>query len=79
MCIRDSYGPYYRSKLGFPQVVWQSEVRSYRSPDTKPKLGDPALYMELARSIGARAVQPPRVAPATMTYMAMVPNRAAVS
>lgn len=69
------YNEYYRSKLGFPQIIWQAEVRSYKAPDTQPKTGDPALYMDLARSIRPTGNQPPRVSTGTMNYMAMVPNR----
>ena len=69
------YEAYYRSKLGFPQIIWQSEVRSYKSPDSTPKTGDPALYMDLARSIRPTGAQPPRVSTSSMNYMSLVPNR----
>ncbi len=69
------YEAYTRSKLGFPQVLWQSEVRSYKPTDMKPKAGDPALYMDLARSIGVRATQAPRVSTGAMNYMSLVPSR----
>ena len=70
------YNEYYREKLGFPKVVWQSTVRSFKAPETQPKLGDPALYMSLARSIQADPAPAPAVS-TSINYMAMVPNRSA--
>ncbi|MCM1982345.1 phycobilisome rod-core linker polypeptide [Lyngbya confervoides] len=69
------YNEYYRSKLGFPQLIWQDQVRSYRSPDRQPKAGDPALYLRLARSIAPNPATPPRVSTAAMNYLSLVPNR----
>ncbi len=55
------YDSYYRAILGFPQIIWQSEVRRYIPQDKKPKTGDPALYLNMARSLPNRASIPPRV------------------
>jgi phycobilisome rod-core linker protein len=44
------YDAYYRSQLGFPQVVWQNAVRRFRTPDREPQAGDPALFLNMARS-----------------------------
>jgi phycobilisome rod-core linker protein len=56
------YDDYYRSKLGFPQIVWQSIVRSYIPQDKKPKAGDPANYLAMAQSINsARGNNPPQI------------------
>lgn len=69
------YEAYTRSKLGFPKVMWQSTLRSYKAPDTQPKTGDPALYMDLARSLEPFAPPESRVAIGSMNYMARVPKR----
>ena len=68
------YEAYHRTKLGFPKVVWQSTVRSYKAPDTTPKAGDPALFMNLARAINPEIAPAPQMS-SPMNYMAMVPNR----
>ncbi len=68
------YEAYHRTKLGFPKVVWQSTVRSYKAPDTTPKAGDPALFMNLARAINPEIAPAPQMS-SPMNYMALVPNR----
>lgn len=68
------YEEYHRSVLGFPQVVWQTQVRRYVPQDKKPTAGNPELFLGMARSIGATGVIPPRVATAQIS-MAKVPYR----
>lgn len=50
------YDEYYRTILGFPKsnISWQQQVRSYVSQDKKPKAGDPALYMDMAKGLNLR-------------------------
>ena len=55
------YDSYYRAVLGFPQIVWQNEVRRYKSPDKVAKTGDPSLFLNMARSINPKVSQTPRV------------------
>jgi phycobilisome rod-core linker protein len=55
------YDAYHRAILGFPQIVWQSEVRRYIPQEQKPKAGDPSLYLDMARSLPTRATVPPKV------------------
>ncbi len=55
------YDSYYRAILGFPQIIWQAEVRRYIPQEKKPKAGDPSLYLNMARSLPNRATTPPRV------------------
>jgi phycobilisome rod-core linker protein len=55
------YDEYYRAILGFPQIVWQTEVRRYIPQEQKAKAGDPALYLNMARSLPNRANAPSRV------------------
>lgn len=68
------YDDYYRGKLGFPQIIWQQTVRSYKPADQKPKTGDPALFADMARSIRPATVAPPRISTST-DYMSAVPRR----
>ncbi|MEM9136554.1 MAG: phycobilisome rod-core linker polypeptide [Cyanobacteria bacterium P01_F01_bin.42] len=68
------YDEYHRNKLGFPQIIWMNTTRSFKGPDRTPKLGDPALYMDLVRSINASPPPVPKVSIAS-DYMAAVPKR----
>jgi phycobilisome rod-core linker protein len=56
------YDGYYRSILGFPQIVWQNEVRRFTPQEQKAKAGDPSVFVDMARGISsARGVSTPRV------------------
>ena len=68
------YDGYYRAILGFPQIIWQSEVRRYVPQEKQPKAGSPALYLDLARSLPNRANPPVRVS-AMNVNMNNVPYR----
>ena len=69
------YDAYYRAKLGFPQVVWQTVVRSYRPQDKTPKAGDPSLFAGMARSINPITVAPARISPSNIDIEKTVPYR----
>lgn len=69
------YDAYYRSKLGFPQGVWQEVVRTYRSYDRQPKTGDPALFANMARSINPVASAPKRISVYDLDIEKTVPYR----
>lgn len=68
------YEDYYRGKLGFPQLIWQSTVRSYRAADKQAQIGDPSQFLDMARSISVSAVPQPKVTVGT-DYMNLVPRR----
>ncbi|MDY6783938.1 MAG: phycobilisome rod-core linker polypeptide [Cyanobacteriota bacterium] len=56
------YDGYYRRVLGFPQIVWQNEVRRFVPQEKKAKAGDPSAYVDMARGIGsAKGSTTPRV------------------
>ncbi len=69
------YDDYYRGKLGFPQIIWQSEVRKFRPQEKTPKTGDPALYMGMALSINPAPAASPRVSTANIDFINGVPYR----
>ncbi|MBE9041328.1 phycobilisome rod-core linker polypeptide [Oscillatoriales cyanobacterium LEGE 11467] len=69
------YGEYHRSILGFPQAVWQNQIRRYTPQEKQPKAGSPELYMNMARSVNAQPSNTGRVQTQTMNYMNMVPRR----
>jgi phycobilisome rod-core linker protein len=69
------YDEYYRRKLGFPQVLWQSSVRSYSPQEQQPKAGDPALFMNMAQSIRPAPGSTQRLSALNVDYLSAVPYR----
>ena len=69
------YNEYYRSILGFPQIIWQTEVRRYTPQDKKPQAGSPALYLDMARSLPSRANVPSTNSATNIDYLNKVPYR----
>ncbi len=55
------YDEYYRSILGFPQIIWQTQVRRFVPQDKKPTAGNPSLYLDMARSLSNKGITPPKV------------------
>lgn len=68
------YDGYHRAQLGFPQILWQNEVRSYVSQDKKGQAGNPSQYLDMARSLINRGNNVPRVS-AMNIDMSKVPYR----
>jgi phycobilisome rod-core linker protein len=68
------YSEYYRGKLGFPQMVWQSETKSYRT-EAKSTAGNPADFLGMAKSLGPIGVIPPRISPYNINIATTVPYR----
>jgi phycobilisome rod-core linker protein len=68
------YDEYYRGKLGFPKVVWQTTVKKFTAQEEKPKAGSPANYLDMARSLSIPAPGAPTVS-AMNTDMNKVPYR----
>lgn len=72
------YGAYHRQQLGFPQIIWQNQVRRFTPQEKKPKAGDPVNFLNLARGIGsAKRDTVPRVSAQNLDYLAKVPYRKA--
>lgn len=69
------YNEYYRAILGFPQIIWQTEVRSYKPQEDKAQAGNPALYMDMARSLPRRANAPSSGSVTNINYLSKVPYR----
>ncbi|WP_448379703.1 phycobilisome rod-core linker polypeptide [Gloeomargarita sp.] len=67
------YGPYYRQKLGFPQLG--AGLPAKRIPDRGRKGGDPADYRELARLIIYAVKTPPATVTIPQDFLAAVPRR----
>lgn len=69
------YGPYYRSIAGFPQIVWQNQVRRFVPQDKKAKAGDPSQFVGMARAISPKPNPCGRVSTVNINYEATVPYR----
>jgi phycobilisome rod-core linker protein len=69
------YEGYTRAKLGFPQIIWQTEVRRYIPQDKKPKSGDPANFLAMAQSLGNLGNNPQRLSPQNVDFEKDVPYR----
>ena len=68
------YDEYYRSILGFPQIIWQNQVKRFVPQEKKPTAGNPMLYLSMAREVGKNPT-PPRVTTAGINYESKVPYR----
>jgi phycobilisome rod-core linker protein len=69
------YDEYYRGKFGFPQMIWQTEVRTYVPQDRQARAGDPAGFMGMAQSIRPAGGVPGRVSAQNIDYEKLVPRR----
>jgi phycobilisome rod-core linker protein len=69
------YDEYYRGKLGFPQIMWQTTVRSYVPQDKKATAGNPSMFLDMARSINPRGNTPSRVSAMNIDIERSVPYR----
>lgn len=69
------YGSYYRSILGFPQIIWQTSVRRFTPQEKQVKAGDPAEFLGAAREIAPPPNAPSRIPLANINIDTMVPYR----
>ncbi|ASC72961.1 Phycobilisome rod-core linker polypeptide CpcG [Halomicronema hongdechloris C2206] len=68
------YDAYYRNQLGFPQIVWQTQVKRFVPQDKRVTEGNPAMFLGMARSISP-SVSPPRVTTGNINIATQVPYR----
>lgn len=69
------YDEYYRGKFGFPQVIWQTSVRTYRPQEQQVRAGDPANFLDMARSLDVRTNPPQTLSALNVDYLRAVPYR----
>ncbi len=69
------YDGYYRAKLGFPQIIWQNEIRRFTPQEKQVRAGSPANFLDMARTIGKQGSTPPNVSAQNIDYMSKVPRR----
>jgi len=73
------YDEYYRSILGFPQAIWQTQVRRFVPQEKKPTEGNPQLFLGMARSISPSSAAPAKVTTANIDIATKVPYRKVAS
>ncbi|MBD2166579.1 phycobilisome rod-core linker polypeptide [Calothrix membranacea FACHB-236] len=69
------YDSYHRAKLGFPQIIWQTTVRGFTPQERKPTAGNPALFLDMARSINATGNAPQQISVQNIDIERSVPYR----
>ena len=69
------YDSYYRAKLGFPKIVWQSVAKSYSGSAKPTKAGDPSQFLSMAQSINRTGNTPQTLSPYNIDIESMVPYR----
>ncbi|MBW4551609.1 MAG: phycobilisome rod-core linker polypeptide [Aphanocapsa sp. GSE-SYN-MK-11-07L] len=69
------YDAYHRRQLGFPQVIWQTTVRTYVPQDKQARAGNPAQFLEMARSISPKGNIPQKISALNIDFERSVPRR----
>lgn len=69
------YEAYHRSQLGFPQSIWQNQVRRFTPQEKQGKEGDPSRYLGMAREVAPTNTNVPRVSVYNINIDATVPYR----
>ncbi|MBW4658824.1 MAG: phycobilisome rod-core linker polypeptide [Drouetiella hepatica Uher 2000/2452] len=69
------YDAYHRAQLGFPQVMWQTTVRSYVPQEKQIRAGSPDQFLAMARSINPRSNPPQRISALNINIEQSVPYR----
>ena len=68
------YNEYYRSILGFPQIIWQNQVKKFEPQEKKVKAGSPVNFLGMARAISPTGNPGGRVSTANIS-LSSVPYR----
>ncbi len=69
------YSDYHRNQLGFPQAIWQVQVRRFVPQDKQAQAGDPSLYVGMARELSPRGSVAQRLPLANINIETAVPYR----
>ena len=69
------YDGYHRGIIGFPQIIWQNEVRTFVPQERQPQAGSPALYKEMASRLSLPNISAPNVSASSIDYLSLVPRR----
>lgn len=69
------YDAYHRNILGFPQIVWQSQVKRFVPQEKQVTPGNPRMFLDMARSIGPSSAAPARISTGNIDIASAVPYR----
>lgn len=69
------YGAYHRAVLGFPQIVWQTEVRRFTPQEKQVKAGSPSNFLNMARAIAPTPSAVSKIPLGNINIDATVPYR----
>jgi phycobilisome rod-core linker protein len=69
------YDAYTRAQLGFPKVVWQTTVKSFKPQETAAKVGSPENFLAMAQSLRPAPIGQPVVAASNVDFINGVPYR----
>ncbi|MEC4983020.1 MAG: phycobilisome rod-core linker polypeptide [Oscillatoria sp. PMC 1068.18] len=69
------YGAYHRGILGFPQIVWQNQVRTFTPQEQKATEGNPSKFLNMARSLNVQNNSTTKVGTGNLDYLSKVPYR----
>lgn len=69
------YDAYYRRQLGFPKASGQAIAKAFSSRDKEPKLGNPANFLDMARSVGVVGGVPQSISAQNIDIERSVPYR----
>ncbi|HEY9876931.1 MAG TPA: phycobilisome rod-core linker polypeptide [Leptolyngbyaceae cyanobacterium] len=69
------YDAYHRTQLGFPQIIWQSQVKRFVPQEKKATAGNPSLFLGMARAISPASGAPARVSTGNINIATAVPYR----
>lgn len=69
------YDAYHRNLLGFPQIIWQSQVKRFIPQEKKVTPGNPRMFLDMARSLGPASAAPAKVSIGDINIATSVPYR----
>ncbi|MGK7931577.1 MAG: phycobilisome rod-core linker polypeptide [Microcystaceae cyanobacterium] len=69
------YDAYHRGILGFPQIIWQNQVRRFVPQEKQAKAGDPSLYLNMAKGLNSAKGKTTPTVNAQIDYLSKVPKR----
>ncbi len=69
------YDAYTRAQLGFPKVVWQTSIKTFKPQESAPKAGSPENFLNMAAGLRAAPIGQPVVAAQNVDFINGVPYR----
>ncbi|XGB43027.1 MAG: phycobilisome rod-core linker polypeptide [Nodosilinea sp. LVE1205-7] len=69
------YDSYHRNLLGFPQIIWQSQVKRFIPQEKKITPGNPRMFLDMARGLAPVSAAPAKVSVGDINIATAVPYR----